>query len=198
HLDLAWQRAGRHPGKVQHRLRDVFWLNLPTVGLCHVPVAEAGSYRARHDGADPHTVLPQVEHHCLCEAKQAELAGVVRSAASEEVGAGQTADGDDHAATLLQLLDGGRDAVEHTREVGIDDASPGLGVQLVDGTSGADAGVGHQQVDAAELSNGPFDSFALGWQVTDVELDDGRSAWTHLVEFLGRAPQLGFAAGVER
>src|SRR5690606_20024606 len=47
-------------------------------------------------------------------------------------------------------------------------------------------------------SNGPFDSFALGWQVTDVELDDGRSAWTHLVEFLGRAPQLGFAAGVER
>src|SRR5690606_15943577 len=98
-------------------------------------------------------------------------AGVVGGPAGEEVRAGEASDGDDHAAAGDQGVEGGLDAVEHAGQVGVEDALPGVGIEVLDRPAPADAGVGDQQVEAPERLDGAPHRLALGLQVPHVAGD---------------------------
>src|SRR5690606_4903902 len=168
-LYLARQCPGRHPVEVQHGFGDVLRLDLPTVCFTDDAIVEAGSHGARHNGGDADVVLSQVEHGRLAETNEAELAGVVRSAAGEEVDARQTADGDDHAGGLLKCRSGGLDREEGAGEVRIDHPFPTLFVQLVDPTVAADTGVGYYQIEPPEALDDLVDRRLLRGQARHIE-----------------------------
>src|SRR6185437_13419627 len=159
--------------QVEHAAADVFGLQprlRDRVGLHHPAhqvvgdvsgVGAAGGLHHRRlrggraDDVDRHTLLGHLQGGGLGQADDAPLGGVVGSQVRDAHPATHRRGDDDAAEALLSHHRYGRaQGVERAGQVGVDQLLPHPVADLVEGSGADDAGVGHHDVEAAQVGDG--------------------------------------------
>ena len=175
-----WQTGARSSGPGFSRSGR----NSRYVGLVH---QQRGGHVGGMDGVDADRVLARLHREGPHQADDAVLGRDVMADLRVGLGAAHRT-GDDHgpaAATGQQVRDGGLDRLPHAAEVDVDGLVPDVLTHLVQlHPGGADARVGHDDVQSAELLDPAVDGGLQRLVVADVD-DLGDDASIEVLDHVG-------------